>query len=111
MTERELLEALAEALELTGWTWMHIIRSDGVTQGDRGFPDLIAGKQGVDWMLAWELKSATGQPTADQLGWQLALRHSGIDVRIVRPVDYDRALEVIVRGRDPREVWTDGNAI
>ena len=94
MTEAELLQGLAEALEFTGWTWTHIIRSDGVTQGRGGIPDLLAGRTDRPFLLAWELKGDKGQLTPDQVAWMLVMRVEGIDVRVIRPADYDKALEV-----------------
>lgn len=106
MTEDDLLAGLADALTIAGWTWMHIIRSDGVTQGHAGFVDLIAGHEARPYVLAWELKGPTGRITPDQWRWMLALKGAaGVDVRVIKPDDYDRALDVIVRGRDPRDVW------
>lgn len=106
MSEADLLQGLAEALELVGWTWMHIIRSDGVTQGHAGFVDLIAGHEARPYVLAWELKGEGGRLSHDQVRWLIALRGArDVDVRVIYPADYDRALDVIVHGRDPRDVW------
>jgi len=106
MTEDELLTGLTDALTLAGWTWTHIIRSDGVTMGHAGLPDVLAGHEAVPFVLAWELKAESGRLTAEQFRWAIALRGSpSIDVRVIRPSDYDQALEVIIRRRDPRDVW------
>lgn len=108
MTEADLLTGLSEALEIAGWTWMHIIRSDGVTQGHAGFPDLIAGHEARPFLLAWELKGERGRISSDQFRWMIALRGSrDVDVRVIYPVDYDRALDVIVRGHHPKDVWPE----
>ena len=104
MTEDELLTGISQALELGGWTWTHLIRSDGVTQGSPGLPDIVACRDGR--FLMWELKTASGQLTADQLRWQLeAGTVYGVDARVIRPVDYDAALEVILRHKSPALVW------
>ncbi|HEV8282339.1 MAG TPA: hypothetical protein VGQ02_10790 [Candidatus Limnocylindrales bacterium] len=105
MTEDELLEGITDALTLAGWRWMHIRRSDGITVGMQGFPDLIAGHPERDYVLAWELKSQTGVVMPDQAAWLFALGVSCVDTRVIRPEDYDNALEVVLKGRDPREVW------
>lgn len=108
MTEADLLEGITDALTITGWTWMHIIRSDGVTQGHAGFVDLIAGHEARPFVLAWELKGPDGRISLEQFRWIAALRGAaGIDVRVIRPADYDRALDVIVRGHHPRDVWAE----
>jgi hypothetical protein len=103
MTEAELLIGISEALEWGDWTWMHIRRSDGITQGDEGFPDIIAAKPGR--ILAWELKSRIGPVTPAQMEWQLALQAPGVDVRVIRPADYDAALAVILRDALPAEAF------
>lgn len=108
MTEDELLEGLTDALTLAGWRWMHIRRSDNITVGQQGFPDIIAGHPERDYVLAWELKSREGIVMPDQAAWLIALRVPSIDARIIRPIDYDDALEVILRGRDPSEVFEWG---
>lgn len=108
MGEDDLLSGLAEALTMTGWIWMHIIRSDGVTQGNPGFVDIIAGHEAMPIVLAWELKGEGGRLTTDQWAWAIALKGAaGVDYRVIRPVDYDRALEVIVHRRLPRDVWPE----
>ena len=103
MTEAELLQGITEAMTWAGWTWMHIRRSDGITQGGEGFPDIIAAKPGQ--VLAWELKSRVGILTAAKMEWQLALQAPGVDVRVIRPVDYDYALDVVLWGQTPGEAF------
>ncbi len=55
MTEDELLAGITEALTFGGWRWTHILRSDGVTMGMAGLPDIIAVHAGREIVLAWEL--------------------------------------------------------
>lgn len=105
MTEDELLAGITEALTFSGWRWTHIRRSDGVTQGMAGLPDVIAARGDRELVLAWELKSARGVVSADQLAWLFALRSPSVDARIIRPRDYDAALDVILRGVDPIEAF------
>jgi hypothetical protein len=96
MTEDELLLGITEALTIAGWRWTHIRRSDGVTQGSSGLPDIIACHPTRPDVLIWELKSRTGQPTPDQAGWLAGVRGGRVDARLVRPVDYDDALSIIL---------------
>ena len=105
MTEDELLTGLTDAMTLSGWWWMHIRRSDrALVQGMQGFPDIFAVHPIRKIGLAWELKSAKGQPTYEQHAWlnALALVLDGCpnvwDGRIVRPSDYDDALAFVLRG-------------
>lgn len=99
MTEAELMAGITDALTLAGWRWTHIRRSDGITVGASGLPDIIAAHPLYDTVLAWELKSATGQPTADQTAWLLGLNGRTIDARVIRPRDYDDVLGMILAPR------------
>jgi hypothetical protein len=103
MTEDELLAGITEALELGGWVWTHIRRSDGVTMGWSGLPDVIAAHDDLELVLAWELKSRSGRVSPDQLRWLFALGTAApnVDARIIRPADYDQALEVLIRHTSP----------
>jgi hypothetical protein len=104
VTEDELLAGITGALELAGWRWMHIIRSDGVTQGDAGWPDIVAIHTGrAAPMLLWELKGDGGRPSGDQVAWIAAAFALGdrwapapVDARFLYPVDYDVALDLIL---------------
>lgn len=107
MTEDELLLGITEALTLAGWRWTHIRRSDGVTMGHAGLPDVIAASPTRNVVLAWELKTERGIISGDQLAWMLALDGPGIDARIIRPAIYDAALEVILRGVPPARAFGD----
>lgn len=93
-SEDELLQAVTEAMTYRRWRWTHIRRSDkAVSMGFMGLPDILAVRHGK--VLAWELKSATGRPTTEQLAWLDAWREAGADARIVRPADLDECLEAL----------------
>ena len=99
MTEDELLTGVTEALTFAGWRWTHTRRSDVATiQGQPGVPDIIAVHPTRSLVLAWELKGDDGRPTGDQVAWiaALAAPDTRIDSRILYPIDYDRALALIV---------------
>jgi hypothetical protein len=107
MTEEELLAGLTDALTIAGWRWTHVRRSDGVTMGNVGLPDLIAVHPTRDLVLAWELKSRTGIPTGDQLAWLRGFQAArGVDARLVRPAQYDDALSIILGMVRPPETGT-----
>lgn len=111
MTEDELQLGICEALELGGWTWTHIRRSDGITMGRPGLPDIIAAHDGRELVLAWELKSERGVVSPDQLRWLFALGSvEGVDSRVIRPRDYDLALRVIIGGRTPAQAFDELDA-
>lgn len=97
MSEDELQGGIADALTLSGWRWMHIRRSDRVTMGMVGFPDIIATHPDRAVALAWELKAQAGLATPEQVAWVKALDGRIIDSRIIRPEDYDAALDAILR--------------
>jgi hypothetical protein len=101
MTEAELLQGITDALTIAGWRWTHIRRSDGITQGFAGLPDIIAAHPMRTVLLAWELKATDGVVSVDQLGWLLAAQGPGVDARVVRPSQYDEALAVIIQGVPP----------
>lgn len=105
MTEDELLAGIGEALTLAGWCWTHIRRSDTITMGMTGLPDIIACHVMRDVVLAWELKSETGQLSTDQAGWLRAIRNACVDARVIRPADYDAALQVIIAHAPPIEAF------
>lgn len=70
MSETELQKAVEEICDELGLLWHHC-RDPRHCDGPRGFPDLtIAGPRGL---ILPELKSAGGDPTADQdlWGWTL----------------------------------------
>ena len=101
MGEDDLLAGITEALTLSGWRWHHLIRSDGVTMGSAGLPDILAVHPSRGMALAWELKGTDGRPTGDQVAWIASFAAiCGVDARIVWPADYDRALDYIL-GRSP----------
>ena len=58
-TEDELLTVVTEALELFGYVWCHVRRSDkALTMGHQGVPDIIAARRGRVVFL--ELKTEKG---------------------------------------------------
>lgn len=99
--EESLLQAITDALSLTGWTWQHIRRSDlAIVQGTAGFPDLIAIRDGT--LLAIECKTETGRPTYEQVLWLRSFRSiAGFRTYalIVRPTDLDELL-LGITGKD-----------
>ena len=109
MTEDELLSGIADALTITGATWVHHRNSHAaITQGSPGLPDVLAivtcplvGRPRTI-LLAWELKSRTGQLSPEQWTWYVGLaKVDGVDARIIRPGDYDAALSVIIQHMHP----------
>lgn len=102
MTEDELMRGITDALTLAGWTWMHIIRSDGVTAGGEGFPDIVAYHPLRHLVILWELKGERTPITAAQASWIANTAGLPIDSAIVRPVDYDAALDMILGRVDHR---------
>lgn len=52
----------------------------------KGFPDLILA--GHSRLLAVELKTMKGKPTAEQLEWLARFEASGVETYIWRPIDW-----------------------
>ena len=92
MSEAELQQALIDAARKLGWRAYHTHRS---TRSDPGFPDLVMVRNGR--LLVWELKSAVGQLSEPQRLWlDEFTRCDGVDVRVVRPADYDDCLAELI---------------
>lgn len=100
---------VVEALRLFGWRFVHFRpaqdrrgRWSTPLQGDAGFPDLIAVRDG--WMLALELKADKGRTSPDQRAWIADLFHvPGVLAAVVRPRDW-RWLETAMRRPDLADV-------
>lgn len=87
--EDELEAAVAREAKRFGWLRYHTKDS---RKSEAGFPDdiLIRGNK----LLAMELKSATGQPTAAQLTWLEAFAGVGtVKCGIWRPKDWDEIIK------------------
>ena len=90
LSEEDFQDRILKTAELYGWRCIHhrpARRTDGgwrtAMQGHPGFPDLVLARDGV--VIVAELKSARGQPTADQWLWLEAL---GDHARLWRPQDW-----------------------
>lgn len=110
MTEDELLTGLVEAMTLAGWRWTHARRSDkALMMGSAGLPDILAiPPMHRGPVLAIETKSAGGRLSEDQATWMVRLLQAGVTAAVVRPDDYDRALELILAGVSDRDAWAWG---
>ena len=96
LSEADLQRRLLDLARLRGWRVAHF-RPARTAQGWRtpitghpGFPDLGLARSGR--ILAVELKSATGRPTAEQLAWLDALGPFG---RLWRPADWDAIVRTL----------------
>jgi acetyl esterase/lipase len=91
ITEAEWLRSVGDALDLTGWAWIHhrpARRAQGKwttpTQGSsaKGFPDIVAVRPPrVLWL---ELKTERGRVSPEQTDWLERLRASGQEVHVIR---------------------------
>jgi hypothetical protein len=93
MTEDDLLRAVLDLAKVYGWRTYHArlaITAKGYrtpVQGDgKGFPDLLMVK-GAD-LLAIELKSDKGRPSAEQQDWLAAFGPIALESNIWRPADW-----------------------
>lgn len=78
-----------KTLRLLGYLATSIRRSDGVTIGDTGLPDVLAVHPTTGAFLALELKADPGRhATPAQVQWLDALAHRADVARVVRPDDW-----------------------
>lgn len=86
MPEHELLDCVTTGLRQRGYVVWHVADSRLMAAG---LPDIVAIKPGCP-LLLWELKTATGRLRPCQRSTLAALaRATGVDVRVVRPSDWD----------------------
>ena len=87
MSEDELLSRVMDLLALYGFLAHHARNSKaGVTQGDVGFPDILAVGHGH--ILAIELKRELGKATAAQWTWLTRLDIAGAEAYVFKPSHY-----------------------
>jgi hypothetical protein len=92
MSEAELQDAVLTGLKQRGYVCWHVQDSRLMAAG---LPDIIAIRPGRE-LLLWELKTATGRVRPAQASALHALGQAvGVDVRIVRPSDWDVLRETL----------------
>lgn len=122
ITERETQNALRRAAKEYGWR-DHVAWSS--MNSPKGWPDLTLAAGGRLWLAIWEVKSATGKATEDQVFWlnwwsrfawfvrnivEMAEQDSHVleDVRIsvalVRATDLENCYRFLM-GRPKAEGW------
>jgi len=89
ISEEDFQNAVTGLATENGWRWYHPTISK---RSKEGFPDLVLVKQYVLWL---ELKTESGQPTAEQLAWGESLLAAGQDYRLVRPSDWPELVRVL----------------
>lgn len=94
MTEAEFQAAAEAECARLGLLWHHCTEPRRCS-GPRGFPDLLAlGPRGL--VLA-ELKSATGDTSAEQDNWIYTAHQAGLPIHVMRP-QAAPALTVLLEG-------------
>lgn len=115
LTEAEWQRQVYELLDLYGWDYKYHVQRARMSPW--GWPDIVAIRRRDRRLLFAELKTASGQPTPDQVGLlELLLdvagggymAHKGggygagfeagqarVDVELWRPGDVDRVMEVL----------------
>jgi hypothetical protein len=90
VTEAQWLTAVGDALDYTGWSWIHHRpgrRASGKwadpVQGNsaRGWPDVFAVRD--DRAIAVELKTDSGRVTPEQTEWLARLNAAGIETHLL----------------------------
>ena len=103
MAERDLQRLVTDALDVLGWSWVHI-RPGLNRRGHWSTP--IAGSLGGGWpditavradrgVLFLECKAEDGRVSPAQQAVHDVLRRANLDVRVIRPADVDALLEVL----------------
>lgn len=93
MTEDELQDGLIRHATLHGWLVYHTHDS---RRSQAGFPDLVLLRG--DTLILWELKNAKRKVSPEQQVWLDALGGAkNVEAAVVRPADYDRALQRLAR--------------
>ena len=97
MSEDELLRCVMECARLFRWRTYHIRNSRaGIVQGDVGFPDIVAIRDGS--LLVAELKSDKGKLTQAQIDWLVDWAYAGARTYVWRPHDWlCGAIEEVLR--------------
>ena len=86
LSERELLGAVLTGLRQRGYLVWHVTDSRLMRAG---LPDVIAARAGSP-LLLWELKRADGRlRLAQRTALETLAAVTGVDVRVVRPSDWD----------------------
>lgn len=92
-SEKAFDAAVVALAKAAGWTLTYHTRDS--RGSNAGFPDRIFARPGR--LIACELKSAAGRPTAAQLAWLEAFRAGGCEAYLFRPGDWAQVVEVLVR--------------
>lgn len=93
-SEKAFQQTVIEMATALGFTVYHTWRSDN---SPAGFPDIIAIRG--NRLLAWELKSARGHLSIQQVDWLTAF--SGVErveIGVYRPADMDLVEALLRRG-------------
>ncbi len=106
MPEADLQAGIEDALAAGGWLYHHdeqaLMRSGSIAtsySGQTGWPDIVAVHHERGLLVVLELKSHRGQLTAEQWRWLHAFEAAGIDVRKVKPADYDDLVDFLLGDR------------
>jgi hypothetical protein len=75
---------------MTARGWRTPVQADGA-----GFPDLVMVRPGR--IVAAELKTDHGAPTAEQLHWIAVLNAAGVPAYLWRPGDYPERIAAILK--------------
>ena len=86
MTEHELLAETIKLCEQLGLLYHHCPDGRGC-RGQRGLPDLIV--LGGNGLAMLELKSADGEPSADQALWAWTLHKIGATYALMQPLQLE----------------------
>lgn len=97
VSEKDFMQNVIELARLTGWLTYHTFDS---RHSAAGFPDLVLLRRGE--LIFLELKSETGQLSAEQVAWiggleAVAGANPKITVRVAKPSQFDELAELLKR--------------
>jgi len=95
MSEKQFEGAIKKLAGLYGYLYYHTYRSQ---KSPAGFPDCVL--VGYGRVIYAELKTAKGQPTAEQYEWLLALHDAGQNVFLWRPDDIEDIANILATSRN-----------
>lgn len=94
VTESEWQGVLRGLLTSLGWRVYHTKFS---IKSDPGYPDLTAVHPAQRRIVLYEVKTESGKLTDHQRTWLRALVEAGVEVAVLRPSDWDLAVQLAQR--------------
>lgn len=92
MSEEDFQQDVIDLAKLRKWRYYHCRNSRKSTAG---FPDLVLVSAARGRIVYMELKTESGEPSAEQLNWIDDLKACGQEAYIFRPSDFPKIEELL----------------